>query len=351
MNSIGMSFTVVLFLLGLASVRPQVFSPNGLPSENQFLLSAMENGVDITQPENTMMGQNLKEMGVEICPDKLHLCPATADCCKKDDVKWDCCPKTTADAPHTISGECCHHLGFKWTCCAPSVPKCHWFGCWWNTISKPLREDDQQCLLPNQLDHWNKGTCTSTHNLNVFLYGYGDEEADLLDENVFYSCSVFGGTWISASSSIFQMGFLLENQFSLSAMKSRVDITQPENIMMGQNLKEMGVEICPDKLHLCPATTDCCKTDVGKWDCCPKTTADAPHTISGECCHHLGFKWTCCAASVPKCHWFGCWWKFISQIEAANLLLKASSSESCLTYTTPGCLKKPSDKKSWKMFC
>ncbi|GIY50147.1 uncharacterized protein CDAR_529271 [Caerostris darwini] len=131
MNSIGMFFTVVLFLLGLASVRPQVFSPNGLPSENQFLLSAMENGVDITQPENTMMGQNLKEMGVEICPDKLHLCPATADCCKKDDGKWDCCPKTTADAPHTISGECCHHLGFKWTCCAPSVPKCHWFGCWW----------------------------------------------------------------------------------------------------------------------------------------------------------------------------------------------------------------------------
>ncbi|GFY60709.1 uncharacterized protein TNIN_328961 [Trichonephila inaurata madagascariensis] len=40
-----------------------------------------------------MMGQNLKDLDIEICPDKLHLCPGTAECCKKDDGKWDCCPK------------------------------------------------------------------------------------------------------------------------------------------------------------------------------------------------------------------------------------------------------------------
>ncbi|GIY68802.1 uncharacterized protein CDAR_282231 [Caerostris darwini] len=130
MNSVGMSLVVSLLFVGLASVYSQVMpSFSGLPFEKQAALFSLENGLDITQPENTMMGQNLKEMGIDICPDKLHMCPATAECCEKDNGKWDCCPK--ANAPQTISGECCKHLGFKWTCCAPSVPKCHWFGCWW----------------------------------------------------------------------------------------------------------------------------------------------------------------------------------------------------------------------------
>ncbi|GIY29513.1 uncharacterized protein CDAR_575641 [Caerostris darwini] len=65
-------------------------------------MSTLKDMPDLTQPENTMMGQKLKEMGVEICPDKIHLCPATADCCEKENGKWDCCPKTTANAPNQI---------------------------------------------------------------------------------------------------------------------------------------------------------------------------------------------------------------------------------------------------------
>ncbi|GIY31864.1 hypothetical protein CEXT_91191 [Caerostris extrusa] len=55
MNSLGLSFTAVLLLLGVASA---------LPNE---LMSALKHMPDLTQPENTMMGQSLKEMGVEIC--------------------------------------------------------------------------------------------------------------------------------------------------------------------------------------------------------------------------------------------------------------------------------------------
>ncbi|GIY31862.1 uncharacterized protein CEXT_91181 [Caerostris extrusa] len=123
MNSLGLSLSVALLLIGVASALP-----------NQ-LMSALKDMPDLTQPENTMMGQRLKEMGVEICPDKLHLCPATADCCEKEDGKWDCCPKTTANAPNNIflgAGECCHQLGFIWHCCTPLAPKCKWWGCWFN---------------------------------------------------------------------------------------------------------------------------------------------------------------------------------------------------------------------------
>ncbi|GIY02763.1 uncharacterized protein CDAR_588031 [Caerostris darwini] len=87
---VKLSLTAALLLLGVASA---------LPNE---MMSALKDMPDLTQPENTMMGQSLKEMGVEICPDKLHLCPATADCCKKEDGKWDCCPKTAANAPNNI---------------------------------------------------------------------------------------------------------------------------------------------------------------------------------------------------------------------------------------------------------
>ncbi|GIX88967.1 hypothetical protein CEXT_438981 [Caerostris extrusa] len=47
-------------------------------------------------PEYRVLSQKLNETGVEMCEDMLHLCPATADCCKKDDGKWDCCPKQAA---------------------------------------------------------------------------------------------------------------------------------------------------------------------------------------------------------------------------------------------------------------
>ncbi|PRD32129.1 UNVERIFIED_CONTAM: hypothetical protein NCL1_21409 [Trichonephila clavipes] len=76
-----MSLVVALFILGFTSALPNV------------LPSALENKPDTTLPEQTMMGQNLKDLNIEICPDKLHLCPGTAECCKKDDGKWDCCPK------------------------------------------------------------------------------------------------------------------------------------------------------------------------------------------------------------------------------------------------------------------
>ncbi|GFR28806.1 uncharacterized protein TNCT_520031 [Trichonephila clavata] len=115
MNAFGMSLVGALFIIGFASAVP-----NALPS-------ALEKKPDTTLPEQTMMGQNLKDLDIEICPDKLHLCPGTAECCKKDDGKWDCCPK--ASVP--IAGDCCHQLGFIWTCCTPLVPKCHWWGCWW----------------------------------------------------------------------------------------------------------------------------------------------------------------------------------------------------------------------------
>ncbi|GIY02752.1 hypothetical protein CDAR_587961 [Caerostris darwini] len=89
MNSFGLSLAATLMLIGVALALPNQLS------------SALKDMPDLTQPENTMMGQRLKEMGVEICPDKLHLCPATADCCEKDG-KWDCCPKTAANAPNQI---------------------------------------------------------------------------------------------------------------------------------------------------------------------------------------------------------------------------------------------------------
>ncbi|GIY35082.1 uncharacterized protein CEXT_654051 [Caerostris extrusa] len=96
-------------------------------------MSTLKDMPDLTQPENTMMGQKLKEMGVEICPDKLHLCPATADCCQKEDGKWDCCPKTTANAPNNIflGAGVLPPAGFLSGIAAPhSHPKCKWWGCW-----------------------------------------------------------------------------------------------------------------------------------------------------------------------------------------------------------------------------
>ncbi|GIX88981.1 hypothetical protein CEXT_439041 [Caerostris extrusa] len=47
-------------------------------------------------PEYRVLSQKLNETGIEMCEDMLHLCPATADCCKKEDGRWDCCPKQDA---------------------------------------------------------------------------------------------------------------------------------------------------------------------------------------------------------------------------------------------------------------
>ncbi|GIY63526.1 uncharacterized protein CEXT_446501 [Caerostris extrusa] len=113
MSSFGLSIALAFLLVVMTTA---------LPNE---LMSALKDMPDLTQPENTMMGQSLKEIGVEICPDKLHLCPATAYCCQKEDGKWDCCPKTAANAPNNIflgAGECCHQLGFIWHCCTPLHP-------------------------------------------------------------------------------------------------------------------------------------------------------------------------------------------------------------------------------------
>ncbi|GFY60711.1 GRANULINS domain-containing protein [Trichonephila inaurata madagascariensis] len=118
-----MALIAVVLFVGLTSVYSQHISPNAL-------LSTLERKVDTTQPENTVMGQKLKDLSIEICPDKVHLCPVTtAPCCKNEDGKFDCCPKAASVA--YTQGECCNHFGFVWTCCSPSVPKCHWYGCWW----------------------------------------------------------------------------------------------------------------------------------------------------------------------------------------------------------------------------
>ncbi|GBL76330.1 hypothetical protein AVEN_234572-1 [Araneus ventricosus] len=115
MNSFVLTSVVTLLLIAFTSALPNTFS------------SASMKMSDTTQPQNTMMGQSLKDLGIEVCPDKLHLCPGTAECCQKEDGKWGCCPKTVA----TI-GECCNQLGFVYTCCTDLVPKCHWWGCWWS---------------------------------------------------------------------------------------------------------------------------------------------------------------------------------------------------------------------------
>ncbi|GIX88975.1 hypothetical protein CEXT_439011 [Caerostris extrusa] len=71
----------VVLLVGFSSALP---SP----------MMSDEPGVPL--PEYRVLSQKLNETGIEMCEDMLHLCPATADCCKKDDGKWDCCPKQAA---------------------------------------------------------------------------------------------------------------------------------------------------------------------------------------------------------------------------------------------------------------
>ncbi|GIY12711.1 GRANULINS domain-containing protein [Caerostris darwini] len=85
------------------------------------------------------------------------------------------------------------------------------------------------------------------------------------------------------------------------SLKKSMATRDPENNLMGLKLKDLGIQVCPDKLHLCPGNADCCERN-GKWGCCPKVT-----NLRGECCSQLGI-WWCCTDLVPKCHWWGCWW-------------------------------------------
>ncbi|GIX83781.1 hypothetical protein CDAR_609931 [Caerostris darwini] len=98
----------VVLLVGLSSALP---SP----------MMSSEPGVPL--PEYRVLSQKLNETGIEMCEDMLHLCPATADCCKKEDGKWDCCPKQAA-----IGADCCIQ-GFKRVCCIGNAPRCTWIGC------------------------------------------------------------------------------------------------------------------------------------------------------------------------------------------------------------------------------
>ncbi|GIX70873.1 uncharacterized protein CDAR_260971 [Caerostris darwini] len=84
-------------------------------------------------------------------------------------------------------------------------------------------------------------------------------------------------------------------------MSAAPDMMKPEYVALHKNLESMGIEMCPDKLHLCPATADCCQKD-GKWDCCPKAAA-----IEAQCCIQSGFKRVCCIGNIPRCRWDGCY--------------------------------------------
>ncbi|GIY63524.1 hypothetical protein CEXT_446491 [Caerostris extrusa] len=69
----------------------------------------------------------------------------------------------------------------------------------------------------------------------------------------------------------------------MSTLKDMPDLTEPENTMMGQKLKEMGVR---------PARTSCTCVQP------PLTVARRRTESAGECCHQLGFIWTPCQHST-----------------------------------------------------
>ncbi|GIY39191.1 hypothetical protein CDAR_102511 [Caerostris darwini] len=117
MNNISSFLLIAVFLL--IEFTSAKFTPQDV------LLSSTDE--DLMAPEDSLMVQSLKDMGVEVCEDKLHLCPATAECCKKDDGQWDCCPKVDVIP---IKGQCCRKYDFKKVCCSRLMPKCRWWGCW-----------------------------------------------------------------------------------------------------------------------------------------------------------------------------------------------------------------------------
>ncbi|GFY50593.1 uncharacterized protein TNIN_405761 [Trichonephila inaurata madagascariensis] len=78
-----MVLVATVLLMGLVSALPNELS------------AALVNKPDTSMPENTMMGQTLKDLDIEICQDNVHLCPGTTECCKGEDGKYDCCPKAS----------------------------------------------------------------------------------------------------------------------------------------------------------------------------------------------------------------------------------------------------------------
>ncbi|GFQ79402.1 uncharacterized protein TNCT_291051 [Trichonephila clavata] len=81
MNSIGMSLVATVLLMGLVSALPNELSAAFCKQARYFSSSEHNDGSD------------LKDLDIEICPDNVHLCPGTAECCKKEDGKYDCCSK------------------------------------------------------------------------------------------------------------------------------------------------------------------------------------------------------------------------------------------------------------------
>ncbi|KAF8793294.1 progranulin-like [Argiope bruennichi] len=99
---------------------PTTCEKAGVPNQS------LRKGLAGKDPENNIMGHELKKLGIQICPDKLHLCPGSAECCRKNNGEWDCCPKVS-----NLKGECCSIWGI-WMCCTDIAPKCHWWGCWFS---------------------------------------------------------------------------------------------------------------------------------------------------------------------------------------------------------------------------
>ncbi|GIX88973.1 hypothetical protein CEXT_439001 [Caerostris extrusa] len=81
----------------LHSLRIGLYSDiTDIANEPKSSCPMMSDVPGVPLPEYKVLSQKLNETGIEMCEDMLHLCPATADCCKKEDGKWDCCPKQAA---------------------------------------------------------------------------------------------------------------------------------------------------------------------------------------------------------------------------------------------------------------
>ncbi|GBL76320.1 hypothetical protein AVEN_234564-1 [Araneus ventricosus] len=89
MDATRMSLVVAVLLVGFASGYSQLMAPSAFET-------LLVKPLDMKQPQNTVMGQRLKDIGIEICPDQFHLCPATAECCQTESGDWNCCPKASS---------------------------------------------------------------------------------------------------------------------------------------------------------------------------------------------------------------------------------------------------------------
>ncbi|GFY53053.1 granulin [Trichonephila inaurata madagascariensis] len=276
-------------------------------------------------------------MGIKICPDKLHLCPATADCCRRDGT-WGCCPKVS----NLNKGECCTQFECWTVCCTDLIPKCHWWGCCCKCFhvcgsNEPGVACDTQCRYG--CCPYNNGVCcddgtecckerqtcishthmclgindTGTGNFSLYSekttpvgrFPCNETETTCLSR---WCCPTTNAVCCDDDDSCCPAGFecspdgCVRNEMDNSIILRKFFTTQdPENTAWGKKLKDMKIMICPDKLHLCPATADCCRRD-GTWGCCPKVL-----NLKGECCTQYGQYRVCCFDLAPKCHWWGCW--------------------------------------------